>query len=354
MKPSRRTFLGGTFGATALALTGGYLSPRAMAAPPNIIGCDTWGAAPPKKAISMVGPPTTIVIHHTESANVTDYSLEAAYDIARQIQSWHFARPWADTGQHFTVSRGGYVLEGRHRTLEGMATGRTFPEGAHASGQNTTALGIETQGSYMDSLPRAEQWTALVQLCAHLCRTYGLKASCIEGHRHFNSTDCPGDTFFAALPRLRSEVAAALGDDSSGGGGERAWPKVKSGSSGVVVEAAQRLLTAAGQSVNASGTFDAATLTAVKAFQSARGLTADGVIGRLTWEAPLAIKVRNADRGEAVTAVQVLLIDNGRSLTADGVFGAKTLAAVKAEQSQASLAADGVVGPDTWAHLLGG
>lgn len=348
---TRRTVLGGTLGLAGLGLSGAAGFSPALAAPkPTIISCGTWGAKAAKGSISMVGPPTEIVVHHTSSANVTDYSKAAAYDIARQIQSWHFDNGWADTGQHFTVSRGGYILEGRHRTLEGLKTRKKFPQGAHTSGQNPHAIGIENQGNYNDGLPPTKQWNALVDLLAYLCSTYGLKPSDIKGHRDFNNTDCPGSAFYAKLPQLRKDVAAKLG---TGGGGDddRPWPKLKAGAKGFRVTAAQYLLRAGGQSVKASGTFDAATTKATKAFQSAKKLDSDGVIGELTWE-KLATKVREGSRGDAVKALQVGLTERGHKVTADGVFGSGTAKAVKAFQKSASLGQDGVVGPDTWSNLL--
>ena len=62
------------------------------------------------------------------------------------------------------------------------------------------------------------------------------------------------------------------------------------------------------------------------------------------------------DFGEAVRAAQLLLIGRGCSCGrcgADGDFGPDTRGAVLRFQRQRSLEADGVVGPLTWAALLG-
>ncbi|WP_392425295.1 N-acetylmuramoyl-L-alanine amidase [Barrientosiimonas humi] len=349
---TRRTLLGSALGAAALTGAATRNAPGAAAVErPSIIGTATWGAEPAREPITMVGPPRTIVVHHTASANVTDVSQQAAYDIARQIQQWHFARGWADTGQHFTVSRGGFVLEGRHRTLEGLDGGqRQFPLGAHSLSQNRTALGIENQGTYTSALPPAAQWQSLVRLCAFLCQTYALAPSAIQGHRTFDSTDCPGDAFFAELPRLRTDVAALLG----GGGGttQRPWPVLRPGATGFRVTCAQRLLRQAGHEAPTGGVFDDPTTAAVKAFQTSRSLDPDGVVGRLTWEVPLALTRRNGDRGEGVRAVQTALTARGASVTVDGIFGSSTQAAVERFQDAQGLTVDGVVGLDTWSRLL--
>ncbi len=57
-------------------------------------------------------------------------------------------------------------------------------------------------------------------------------------------------------------------------------------------------------------------------------------------------------KGEEVTDLQQMLNKFG-ILTVDGDFGPATEAAVKAFQTAKRLAADGIVGPNTWAALEG-
>ncbi len=58
--------------------------------------------------------------------------------------------------------------------------------------------------------------------------------------------------------------------------------------------------------------------------------------------------------GADVTAVQAALLDSGHNPGGiDGVYGPVTEAAVTAYQRQNSLTADGIVGPKTWAKLIG-
>lgn len=60
-------------------------------------------------------------------------------------------------------------------------------------------------------------------------------------------------------------------------------PVVRAGSKGWAVTKAQRLLNAAKQPVGVDGVFGHATEAAVKRFQKANGLAADGVVGAKTW-----------------------------------------------------------------------
>lgn len=62
---------------------------------------------------------------------------------------------------------------------------------------------------------------------------------------------------------------------------------VKRGQRGAVVEFLQTQLTNKGYPLTSDGAFGPATLKAVRMFQSANGLTADGIVGPVTWAALL-------------------------------------------------------------------
>ncbi|MFF4429370.1 peptidoglycan recognition family protein [Streptomyces sp. NPDC001513] len=196
---------------TALPLA--TATPAHSAAGPNIIGCVTWGARPPSEpVVVLANRPERIIIHHTATANVTDYSRQRAYALARAIQTYHMdAQGWIDTGQHFTISRGAFILEGRHNSLNELHTGTRQVRAAHCIGQNTLSIGIENEGTYTSQAPPTAQYAMLADLCAHICDQYDLPATEIYGHRDFNATSCPGDRLYALLPTLRKDVATRLG-----------------------------------------------------------------------------------------------------------------------------------------------
>jgi N-acetyl-anhydromuramyl-L-alanine amidase AmpD len=312
---------------------------------PAVTGCAAWGAKPATAPTVLLNArPTRVIVHHTASPNTGDLSQAQAYSLARSIQQSHFERGWIDSGQQFTISRGGYVLEGRHRSLAAAQGGTQHLQGAHCEGFNDVALGIENEGTYMTVTPPGGQYAALVGLCAWLCAQYGIPATELYGHRDFNNTSCPGDVLYAKLPQLRADVAARLGVSL------RIWPTTRAPMTGERVRSAQRLLAAAGQSLSADGSYGGATASAVSAFQNAVGLTPDGVIGSATWER-LIRTVRRGDSGSAVQAAQGQLAARGYAVTVDGVFGSGTEGAVRAFQSAQGLSSDGVVGPNTW-HAL--
>lgn len=79
---------------------------------------------------------------------------------------------------------------------------------------------------------------------------------------------------------------------------------LKKGAKGPVVKYAQQLLMDHGFSLpkyGADGDFGSETASAVKAFQQANGLTADGIIGKKTWEKLLAEKPAEKPKKYKVT-----------------------------------------------------
>ncbi len=125
------------------------------------------------------------------------------------------------------------------------------------------------------------------------------------------------------------------------------------------------------------GQFGAATKRAVEAFQRYFGLTADGVVGRTTWNKLREVYtdiandllaeglrpgefsgvLRRGASGRAVRELQYYLYLMHTynlslpSVNIDGNFGAATEAAVRAFQRSAGLTSDGVVGRATWENL---
>ena len=167
--------------------------------------------------------------------------------------------------------------------------------------------------------------------------------------------------------------------------GGTAWPgtALRRGDTGMEVRLVQFWLRLAAdnysalRTVTVDGSYGAATVSAVTAFQSLFGLTADGVVGRSTWnklkEVGLAVAnkivaanvapgqftttTREGSSGTAVRAVQYYLrrlaayYSDVPTVTVDGKFGAATTRAVKAWQTRAGLTVDGVVGRLTFQSL---
>jgi peptidoglycan hydrolase-like protein with peptidoglycan-binding domain len=130
------------------------------------------------------------------------------------------------------------------------------------------------------------------------------------------------------------------------------WPTVGQGSQNENVYSIQLLLNAHGASLSVDGNFGPATAAAVKSFQSAQGLGADGIVGPQTWPV-LVVTTQQGSTGSAVEALQRQLNAHGQSLTVDGDFGPATVSAVRSFQSSSGIGVDGIAGPQTWISLVG-
>ena len=150
-----------------------------------------------------------------------------------------------------------------------------------------------------------------IDLCEDICRRNGIKKLNFTGdragnltmHKYFANTQCPGPYLESKFQYIADEVNERLGENPSS-------EPVKED-------------------------------TAEKA--PAKSVTGLPVL-------------RKGSKGASVKALQILLIGNNCSCGkygADGDFGGGTEAAVKAYQGEKGLDADGVVGPQTWAKLLG-
>ncbi len=127
-------------------------------------------------------------------------------------------------------------------------------------------------------------------------------------------------------------------------------------------------------SIKIDGNFGKSTEAAVIAFQRWVGITADGIVGRVTWNRLVSVyrniqnvtppsaqplpypgtALRYGSRGEDVRLVQQALnqINGNTALSVDGIFGSATENAVRRFQSANGLAVDGVVGNATWTALF--
>jgi peptidoglycan hydrolase-like protein with peptidoglycan-binding domain len=132
-----------------------------------------------------------------------------------------------------------------------------------------------------------------------------------------------------------------------------AWPLVQQGQQGAQVRTVQYLLNNRGEALVPDGVFGSLTLAAVKRFQSANGLDADGIVGPLTWPV-LVVPLAAGASGPAVMALQVQLNRYGAGLAVDGEFGPATAGAVTAFKAEHGLGTGSAVDVTVWQWLVGG
>ncbi|MPY99681.1 MAG: N-acetylmuramoyl-L-alanine amidase [Actinophytocola sp.] len=309
----RRTLLGAGLAAT---VTGGLTARTAHAVSsgssghitePTIYGTSAWGARPPSEDIVVVDrPPRYIVVHHTVNpGNTDDISREHAFEISRAIQSFHMnSNGWIDTGQQFTISRGGHITEGRHRSLEILREGTRHVEGTNVADNNSRVIGIENEGLYTEEDVPDMLWDSLTDLVTYMAYQYDVPPQLITGHRDFNSTQCPGDVLYERLVELRGTVAARLGTPLPPSVPE--WPLLRPGDEGERVRVAQRLLRERGARVPMDGVFGPTTRAAVAEMAAAHGLDTPGC----------AACARTDERGFLGADIWPLLVGHERSGTA--------------------------------------
>ena len=159
-------------------------------------------------------------------------------------------------------------------------------------------------------------YAKLIALCVDICKRNGIpklnftgdRAGNLVMHKYYANTQCPGPYLEKRFPDIAAEVNARLGAAVEEKPADQVQEKVE---------------------------------------------TSEKV------EAPVKIdlpELYKGCKGKTVKALQILLIWNNCSCGiygADGDFGSATKAAVVKYQYQNGLEDDGVVGPKTWAKLLG-
>lgn len=166
-----------------------------------------------------------------------------------------------------------------------------WASGAHTLNFNSTTLGVCCEGNYNEEtvMPVA-QLQALREVLAYLKQLY--PAASIKCHRDYNATACPGKWFPLGEALRYGQAPAPVSTPATNN----------------------------------------------------------------TKEVPKMDMLRKGSKGYQVKVLQMLLILNGcscGSCGADGDFGPATDAAVRKFQKAKRLEVDGIVGPKTWAALLG-
>jgi N-acetylmuramoyl-L-alanine amidase len=172
----------------------------------------------------------TLTVHHT-ATTVDDADPAATVRAVYLFQA--VTQAWGDIGYHLLIDGAGVVYEGRYSGPDGLpvfrvATGRPrLVDAGHALGFNPGNVGVVLLGDLTSVQPTAAARRALVRVLASLARTAGLNplgrtnyvnpvtgatrtVHTISGHRDWNATQCPGNSFYPTLPALRSEVADLL------------------------------------------------------------------------------------------------------------------------------------------------
>jgi hypothetical protein len=228
----------------------------------KIISRTGWRARAPRSRITTTWAKRTEFVVH--------YSQGPPTQTVRKIQDFHMDDPehrWTDIGYNFLVDQDGTVYEGRGWLVIG----------AQAHKHNTTGIGVCFIGRDGDvtAAAKASIRNLYDMACAKAGRTLLQRG---HGQLSGNSTDCPGK-------QLLAWVRAGMPTGP-------AWPGrflvYKAGvpvMTGTDVTMWKHRMLVRGWKTLATGGYDQAAATMCEAFQTEKGLTVDGVVGRDTWNA---------------------------------------------------------------------
>ena len=239
---ARVSVVGMSDGARVVTRTRASRSANAAVAQPAVLPRSAWGADESLRFDATgkeTWPPTfhatrKLVVHHTDTPNgETDAAAVASR--LRSIYHYHaVTQGWGDIGYNFLVDEAGRVYEGRHSRAYAPGVSPSGDDelgrgvtGAHTSGWNSGTVGIALLGTLTSRDASAAARSALEDLLAweadrHAIDPQGRTAFTnptsgstittydIDGHRAYTATECPGGTFDATLPQLRSAVAARV------------------------------------------------------------------------------------------------------------------------------------------------
>ncbi len=197
---------------------------------PPIIAREAWSHGAPPKVPPGYGTIKLAFVHHTENPN--GYSAAEVPAMLLAIYQFHrFVRGWNDIGYNFVIDLFGRIWEARKGGIDQAVVG------AQAGGYNLESTGVAVLGSFMDVVPSAAAIDALERLLAWKLSLHGVPAlgrvtvvvdpadafftpfkpgahvslPRVAGHRDGDSTDCPGNAFYARLPSIRPVVARLAG-----------------------------------------------------------------------------------------------------------------------------------------------
>ncbi|RBP63982.1 uncharacterized protein with LGFP repeats [Brevibacterium sanguinis] len=201
----------------------------------NIVTRREWGA---DESLVRCEPDSTsgakgVFLHHTAGSN--SYSRSQAPAIIRGYLSYHTeSRGWCDLGYNFLVDKYGVIYEGRAGSIDRAITG------AHASGFNSSTIGISVLGTYGSTAPSEAAQSSVKRVIAWKANQYGFSPTgtmtltsgggstsrypegrsvtlkTVSGHRDTSYTECPGASFYSRLDGIRTGAKAL---QSSVGGG---------------------------------------------------------------------------------------------------------------------------------------
>jgi len=155
------------------------------------------------------------IIHHSASGNgQTNYT-----DLVRGYYVYHTqTNGWDDIGYNFLIAYDGTIYIGRDQ--QQLNVPQYQVQGAHFCSKNVGTFGTCLIGNYSDTAPSDTMLKSLTKLMAWVLYRESISAldssphptatdpflSNVAGHRQGCATECPGDSTFLLIQRIRDSV----------------------------------------------------------------------------------------------------------------------------------------------------
>lgn len=214
-------------------------------------------------------------------------------------------------------------------------------------------------------------WNSLVNLCVDICKRHdfrleydGTKNGSLTTHDMFANTNCPGPYLKGRMQELADTVNARLDGNSEEYSENNSESKKNTetniyhdGLVNCIYDIQEWLNRHYNTGLALDNIYGPKTKNAlIKGLQTElnkqynKGLAVDGIWGLKTYNA--CINVRQGAEGNITMLIQMALFIKGYSLSMDKKFGSDTTAKVKEFQKSKGLAADGIVGKNTFKALF--
>ena len=294
----------------------------------------------------------------TDSASASDGG-DFAWPITGTITSTYYDSRDGGTRTHRGIDADRYTGDPIYASRAGTVTAASYVDGYgyrviidHDGGYRTRYAHCQS-----DLKVSAGQWVNRHQHIADIGASGGNYAA----HVHF---DIKRNGSYVYVPgndgdwiEYTNSIPYDYGGISggNGGGGGYSWPTYSRGDQEEAVYSIQYLLEQHGHNLQYhDGIYGSEVENNVAQFQSARGLTADGIVGPNTWEKLyVAVVDANNDPWWATYGAQHhLRYGQGYSIAVDGYYGSETENATRDFQSNAGITVDGIIGHDTWQALM--
>lgn len=365
-----------------------------------------WGALPPKSAVTLLDAAVQKgVAAHYLGPSPGPYTQSKAATLVRGIQKFHQQdRGWNDVAYSFIIDKYGTVYECRGWGVRTAANGTNTGNGTYhaicfliGDGDELTQpmkvafnalvgewearykrkcdvkphrhfkatacpgkpvldwlnLGRPVTGASVPVQPPAPSMGTGTQVYTvragdtlwEIGRLYRVSVANLRSWNALTSdTIHPGQRLRLTSPGTVPIPASTGAQRPVQNGGTGAWKRehrtLRLGGTGLTVKHWQELV-----GVTADGAFGTRTRQATIRFQTAKGITPDGVVGPVTWAAAHAT-VKVGSRGDTVREIQREV-----GVAADGIYGPQTAKAVASRQRALWVSADGIVGPATYRAL---